>query len=876
MTKYFFTLITLLSAFAVQAQQTTDSLAQALMNRAIVVRNFGKSLPQEKVYVHMDNTSYYQGDKIWFQCYVVTADKNHPTDLSKTLYVELLNPEGDIIEKHTLPIINGRAHGDFSLVHLPFHSGFYEVRAYTRYMINFGDDTIFSRVFPVFDLPEQVGNYTERKMTHMKSINAKYKVKRDIEKREKSVNVKFYPEGGNLVAGLSSRVAFEATNANGTPIKVEGKILKQDGSEAATFTVRHEGRGSFNYTPALGDKAEVKYGNRTFSFDMPTIKEQGIVMSVDNITSKDSVLVTLHKSPELDLPLIGAATISAGKLSSFAMLSTKQETPLKFSIAKSDLTAGVSRIVITTPEGDILADRLIFTNPGEVANIELRSDKPSYQPYDPIKLDFNITDNEGKPVQTTMSVAVRDGDNCMESHTNILTDLLLMSEIKGYVHRPAYYFESDDEEHRTALDELLMVQGWRRYDWEVWSGQAPFKLRYTPEQGIAVNGTVLHYSSNKPVSNIYLSSMLSLRDDPAALDGDENTKPSDNTHIGIVNVDESGRFEFTANVAGKWNLVLGVTNDKNKAKSSRILIDRGFSPKPKSYKPFDMQISSDSLPTEKESLPQIVADTASDNGLINFTEEEAAKLLSERTHQIKEVVVKSDDESHEKRVYNARANAMKYYDIETELSNFEDSGETINDIYQLLVALDDNFFIERSANAIAPESVTDSAYKHSWYLTYKTKEPLFIMNYEQDHGDIPWWDAIELLAIKSIYISEDEETIMKWADPHKITQLEATRKYSAVIFIEMHPLGKVPAKPRRGVRKTWINGYSTPVEFYSPDYSLLPKDADYRRTLYWNPNVATDNEGKASIEFYNNQSCRNIDISAETLTKSGGLGAVAK
>ena len=153
---YIFILALLLSLSA-HAQQA-DSLAEQLMTRAIAVRNFGKSLPQEKVYMHLDNTSYYQGDKIWFQCYVVTADKNKPTDLSKTLYVELLNPEGNVIEKHTLPIVDGRCHGDFSLVHLPFHSGFFEVRAYTRYMINFGDETIFSRVFPVFDLPEVEGN----------------------------------------------------------------------------------------------------------------------------------------------------------------------------------------------------------------------------------------------------------------------------------------------------------------------------------------------------------------------------------------------------------------------------------------------------------------------------------------------------------------------------------------------------------------------------------------------------------------------------------------------------------------------------------------------------------------------------------------------
>ena len=870
---YIFILALLLSLSA-HAQQA-DSLAEQLMTRAIAVRNFGKSLPQEKVYMHLDNTSYYQGDKIWFQCYVVTADKNKPTDLSKTLYVELLNPEGNIIEKHTLPIVDGRCHGDFSLVHLPFHSGFFEVRAYTRYMINFGDETIFSRVFPVFDLPEVEGNYTERKMMRMNSISAEYRVNRTVEKREKSVNVKFYPEGGNLVAGLPSRVAFEATNANGTPIKVEGKIISADGSEAATFAVNHEGRGSFDYTPAAGDKAEVTYGSRKFTFDLPEAKEQGIVMNVDNISSQDSVFVSLHKSPNLDLPIVGAATISGGMLYNFAMLDTTQPMPIKYAIAKSELSSGVNRIVITDHVGNIMTDRLIFTNTGEVANINVTTDKPMYDPYEAVKLDFNVSDKEGNPVKTSLSVAVRDGDNCLESQSNILTDLLLMSEIKGYVHRPTYYFESDDEPHRRALDELLMVQGWRRYNWGIWAGVEPFKLRYTPEQGISVTGTVLNYTSNKPVSNIYLSSMLSLRDDPAATDGDENTKPSDNTHIGIVNVGEDGRFEFAASVTGKWNLVLGVTNDKNKAKSSRILIDRAFSPSPKNYKVSDLQINSDSLPKNEE-LPQIVADTTSDNGLINFTDEEAQKLLSERTHQIKEVVVKSDNESQEKRIYDARANAMRYYDIESELSNFEDSGETINDIYQLLVALDDNFFVERSQNAIAPTSVTDSEYKHSWFLTYKMKEPLFIINYQQDHGDIPWWDAIELLAIKSIYISEDEATIMKWADPHKISQLEATRKYSAVIFIEMHPLGKVPAKPRRGVRKTWIDGYSTPIEFYSPDYSLLPKDEDYRRTLYWNPNVKTDKDGKATVEFYNNSSCRNIDISAETLTKDGGLGTVSR
>ena len=56
-------------------------------------------LPQEKVYLHFDNTSYYHGDKIWFKAYVVLAPTHGMTPLSQTLHVELLNSGGKVIEK---------------------------------------------------------------------------------------------------------------------------------------------------------------------------------------------------------------------------------------------------------------------------------------------------------------------------------------------------------------------------------------------------------------------------------------------------------------------------------------------------------------------------------------------------------------------------------------------------------------------------------------------------------------------------------------------------------------------------------------------------------------------------------------------------------
>ena len=87
---------------------------------------------QEKVYLHFDNTGYFMGEKMWFTAYVVRADGHRPGVRSRVLYVELLNPGGDVVQRRKLKIDDrGHAHGDFSLDSL-YGTGFYEVRAFTR------------------------------------------------------------------------------------------------------------------------------------------------------------------------------------------------------------------------------------------------------------------------------------------------------------------------------------------------------------------------------------------------------------------------------------------------------------------------------------------------------------------------------------------------------------------------------------------------------------------------------------------------------------------------------------------------------------------------------------------------------------------------
>ena len=179
---------------------------------------FNQYYPQEKVYLHLDNTGYFKGETIWFKAYVVRCDTEQRTDLSHVLYVELLNPSGDVVERRKLPIENGEAHGDIKVDSI-LTTGFYEIRAYTRYMTNWGTNACFSRVIPIFKAPKTEGDYSDPRIdiySYRKRLPDVRLDENDNEQEQLGVferlrhapKVTFYPEGGELVAGLKTRMAY--------------------------------------------------------------------------------------------------------------------------------------------------------------------------------------------------------------------------------------------------------------------------------------------------------------------------------------------------------------------------------------------------------------------------------------------------------------------------------------------------------------------------------------------------------------------------------------------------------------------------------------------------------------------------------------------
>ena len=845
-----------------------DSELSTLMLFFQALQSFSINIPQEKVYLHFDNTGYYQGDHIWFKCYVTSA-QHQLSELSKTLYVELLNPGGEVIDKRILKIEYGQCHGDFVLNQFTFYSGFYEVRAYTKYMLNFGDDVIFSRLLPVFDKPKTAGNYKEKEMLSygrrgVAGVNGAFQMKREPPVKGKTVNLHFFPEGGNLIQGVTSRIAFEATDEAGYPINLAGVIMDANKQEIAEFAVLHEGRGVFTYTPddnAMKAKAVVEYSGKKYQFDMPVAFPRGIVMEVDNLSYADSIGINLQKNGSTSVGMFGVAVVSGGKLRNHCAVPVEDDK-INFKLDKTQLSAGVSRIVLFDDTGDIVCDRLIFIQRNDDRlGIQVKTDKRTYKPYDLVTMDISVNDKDANPAQTTLSLAVRDGENEIESNHTILTDLLLMSEIKGYVRNPAWYFENDNDETRRALDVLLMVQGWRRYSWKQMAGVEPFEMKHLPEQGIETHGSILSnpiIGKMKPQPDVNVDLILS----EFGKDIEQGS--------GIVTsfiTDSNGRFSFVSDVEGKWNMILAAT-EKGKAKNYRIVLDRLFSPKSKQYRYADMQVSMSEKTIENMNDEALFDDNFEynlDSLLIAYQDSLSRLGIDEKTHLLEEVTVIAKKRTKAQDIYQNRTMSVAYYDVASEFDDLYDSGQFIGDnIHELMKNMNQNF-----------STLWDQSQRE--WLMYKNRMVLFVI----DYNIVDWSSALDIFkyknirvqAIKSIYINETVSAFCQYYYHPAIGCDWAFDRFGCTVFIETYAERESLAEDGKGIRKTWLEGYSSVSEFYSPDYMELPPDPnDYRRTLYWNPSVTSDETGHAKIQFYNNNRNTNFSISAETVTSTGKIG----
>ena len=258
-----------MGSFAATGGDTTDVVSR-LRGYMRNVEAFNALFPQEKVYLHLDNTGYFAGETIWFKAYVVRADKTVATDISRVLYVELVHSSGEVLKSCKVRIENGQASGCLKLDDAFLLSGFYEIRAYTRYMANWDYRGVFSRVIPVFREPEKRGDYGQKKID-LFSYKLRLPNYREQDSTfEEGIGIKFYPEGGKAVRGLPCRMAFRVSEADGTPVDTVVYLMDGEGKVEDTLATVREGCGVFRYLP---DGRELISVAELAAREMPTRRE---------------------------------------------------------------------------------------------------------------------------------------------------------------------------------------------------------------------------------------------------------------------------------------------------------------------------------------------------------------------------------------------------------------------------------------------------------------------------------------------------------------------------------------------------------------------------------------------------------------------------
>ena len=721
-------------------------------------------------------------------------------------------------------------------------------------MLNFDEAGVFSRVFPVYEAPKKEGDYSN---PAMKRWDNPYEQLRPETDKAKTINMTFYPEGGSLVMGVENRVAFKAMDENGMGVAVKGNVQVDKDEAPIPFTTTHDGMGYFDIVPTKKrHTVDVAYGDKIHTFRLPEADEEGYALRVDN-SRAEHIRGQLSGYAGCQDELLGVMLICRGAVSYFDTISIKQGRAL-FVVPKENLPTGIHQLHLFNAAGELFAQRHVFVNNGIAAGeVRVTASATQYAPFEQVKMSVKTSLPDGTPMPATISMAVRDRQNLGTIYEdNVMTNMLLSSELKGYIHSPEFYFADTSPVHVQALDLLMMVQGWTRYNWHKMARVEPFYIKHYVEDGLVIDGYVLNRMKDKPIEGATVKMRLYSPD-------------RSQTQETSVITDENGSFGFSVEeFDGKWDMFLSVFKD-GKEQDCRLKLDRASRPTVRAYTLTDTYLTDD------------VA-TADDIEVERLSDEPSLQADPDSVFLLDNV----DIYGRKKYVDYL---TFKAYDAEEDTEFHLDQGNYTYMVRDYLTEKGYNIDYSRYTG-VMPETITTREEMMTWALEQcpiNNRRVLWYLHNEDSEwmkqSYTPGFD-IDMADVKSIIVYDspfDYHQIPVVRDVLTIEQLEELEQSKDagdfmfsrglyVVDISMYPKGLRRSKVK-GQRQTSFRGYSEVPDFYAPEYPDGPiqGDVDYRRTLYWNPSLTTDAEGAASVEFYNNGYSKEFSVSAEGISAGG-------
>ena len=854
----------------VTAQETgmiTDSVEARLRQQLI-------AFPQEKIYVQTDKSSYLSGERIWFRAHMVDALSHQPVFISRYIYVELINPLDDLVKRVKIRPDSTGAYSGYIDLEDDLVQGGYTLRAYTHFMRNMGEEFFFRKFVQVLDpfslqLEPLISFNVEKNDVHLsmqfldrqssdtilptvvtckighrgvKTLkpknNGEYNL--DVRLSDKETNrtlllglvykgrkynryysipcdqtdydLQFFPEGGYLIPGVTSQVAFKAMNADGLGTEISGTLYDSGDREVLIFKSLHLGMGFFHFIPSENETYHVICRNELGTskrFELPLPQAKAHVITIRNAGKQLRITHSRGRDSAED-------TVSLLVHHKGLVLFHERWNPVKemYSIANKDLPTGILNILLLNTKQEVLSERLLFNlNEDEYALIQANTQKPSYQRREHVSIALKLTNPDLTPSSGNIAVSVTDkGAVVLDSTTNIISTLLLSSELKGYIESPASYFK-EGITNRYALDALMLTQGWRRYDIPaVLKGDIRIPDTFEPELTQRVKGKA------DGVFGTLKEGQISLM---AKLDTLVSTE--------ITQADDKGRFAFNVEYP-EGTTILVQSRSKKGGTFNVISIDQETFP----------SLEGTGMTFRTEAVNRF---NAYQDPYLIIANEDYTQKNGIRTILLDEFTV--------------TAQSREKYKESAFYSPISASGiMTAEDIEKMAVSSLRSLLYRQPGIIIRGDVVT----------TTRSEMPvLFVidnMNFEDFSGRL---DDIDVSSIESIFVLKDN-TSMPGYYPNT--------SGAVVINLKLGGYDGSTRRPP-SIDEIIPLGYQQAAHFYAPRYetaeqteSSLP---DLRTTIYWKPNVQFTEQGEAVISFYTADTEAVYQVTGEGVSDNGKM-----
>jgi len=772
-----------------------------------MINVYAEQSPKEKIHVHFDKTIYNKEETIWYKVYIL--DDQGLTQLSKHVYMEWFDQGGKMIRQHVAPLFQSTAKGSFDLP-ADYTGSVIRMKVYTRWSLN--DD-------PAFGFERDI------------VINNNETIVKPS-KTENNTSVNVFPEGGELITGLNSLVAFKATDRFGKPVKIKGLLVNQLGKSLDTIKVRHDGMGSFRLMPKAGETYSLKWidpvGN-TGIIGIPVNKKEGITLSVTTNNEFANVKVERTASiPEnckrLNL-LVHMNQIVLFKVS----LNTADKQLLAANIPIEGLNTGILQFSLFSSDWLPIAERIVFVNNREhefgakLIPQLVTLTKKGKNVFDIFVADTTITN---------MSVAVTDAslESTQANHT-IYSDLLLSSELKGKIHNPGYYLSSDADSVTANLDLVMLTNGWRKFNWEKLKASIAPEIKYPVETDmIRVTGKV-YGLKNVSANDLMLNLIIQNKD------SSKNFIFQPVTKEGLFQSENMFIFD-TARVFYNFN------QNQKLNEITQVQFDNGL-----------LKASGKQLELNNENMLNLWNDSVSLAKMNAFLQMQEDWKKRSSYKSLQEVIIKSKAKSNTQALDERYASGL-----------FSGGDAQVFDFLNDPAALGGIDIISYLQGRVAGLVINRSGASTS--MSWRGATPDLYLDQMQVGADF----------IQSINVSDI--AMVKVFRPPFFGSMGGGSGGAIAIYTKKGGDFKGDnSKSSKSMQSALLVGYTRFKEFFNPQYDNPAEnnDTDIRTTLYWNPYVITNKKSpRFKVQFFNNDISKRLQIVLEGVNADGKMTRVVK